>query len=639
MNTYSAARITFASIQYLPRRLVQVLSLLLLSLPVLADQAVPERTELEQAWSDEIRESFWFTSQGSRIMPYDWFLVLEQPDNQTLFRDNAHFAQLGYLPMNASKLNPDALPIGFVKDNDKNYKPGFIGMTCSACHTNQLDYKDKKFLIDGAPTLANFVQFYDRLVVSLNNTYQNDAKFERFAKTLLGAKYNANSARNLRAELQKVALAATERQTVNALPADFPKDFTSFGRLDAFGNIQNAGTAFALSKVSNRNSPTGPVSYPFLWGTHQSDVVQWNASAPNTPVIGPLVRNIGEVVGVFGGLSIEERSWWDIRKFFGLKFKYHSSVDMEGLGNLESWVKTLKSPQWPADTLPAIDVAKAAKGSVLYEKNCASCHQVIPRDQEYDKYKANKTPVTEIGTDPVTAFNASCHVAKSLILEGSKEKILVGDKFGAKTAAINIPVNGVVGMVLKHPIKAIKAGLIPEKVNTHSKKLSNEATEKTTQETATQETTPEYQENEDTLTQLVKQNLTARQALRPQKVDKGTDSEWDNDVCPNGLEGLVYKGRPLNGIWATAPYLHNGSVPSLWQLMLKPEERITTFKVGSREFDPVNVGYITDTGPSEFNVLDKDGKVFPGNSNQGHKYGTELSDEEKWQIVEYMKTL
>src|SRR5690606_24698234 len=65
---------------------------------------------------------------------------------------------------------------------------------------------------------------------------------------------------------------------------------------------------------------------------------------------------------------------------------------------------------------------------------------------------------------------------------------------------------------------------------------------------------------------------------------------------------LSYKARSLNGIWATAPYLHNGSVPSLYDLLLPkkrpgdPEEgeyRPDEFMVGSREFDPVKVGFRT----------------------------------------------
>jgi hypothetical protein len=100
---------------------------------------------------------------------------------------------------------------------------------------------------------------------------------------------------------------------------------------------------------------------------------------------------------------------------------------------------------------------------------------------------------------------------------------------------------------------------------------------------------------------------------------------------------MVYKARPLDGIWATAPYLHNGSVPNLYQLLLPSTERATTFQVGSRVFDPVNVGFVSDEGPFRFDTLLK------GNSNKGHegsRYGTDkLSDKERWELVEYLKTL
>ena len=110
-------------------------------------------------------------------------------------------------------------------------------------------------------------------------------------------------------------------------------------------------------------------------------------------------------------------------------------------------------------------------------------------------------------------------------------------------------------------------------------------------------------------------------------------------------------GRPLNGIWATAPYLHNGSVPNLWELLKKPKDspindpqmkkefRIQEFWVGSREFDPDNVGFDTKKGLSHFKVFTSEGKIQGGNSNLGHTWGTRLSDEQKKQLLEYMKTL
>ena len=573
---------------------------------VSADGKVPERTWLPQGWDADTRTKFWFTSQGARIIPYTWFMWLEQADSEQLFRHTDHMEMLRYLPIEASSSNPAGLPIGFVADHDKDTGEAWMGMTCAACHTHQIDYQGNKLLVDGAPTLANFVLFFDRLVSALNETQKNDAKFDRFAKKVLADNYSENAAKALRQAVSDLALSSAERVEVNRLPDSLPEDFTSYARLDAFGNIQNAGTAFALNDLANRNIPNGPVSYPFLWGTHQSDVVQWNASAPNTPIVGPLARNVGEVVGVFGGLSISEASWW--QKLLGKKHIYSSHIDIEGLGYLESMVKTLKSPAWPVDVLPSIDQVKAAQGSVLFAETCQGCHQVIAREDEGNKYKATQVPIKHVGTDPVTATNADRHCAKTLTLEGTKKAILIGDDFGPISAAIEIPVNGSIGVILNQPIKALEAGLRPIRTKTTDSDTKHESLES-----------------------HLEDHLAA--------VQKKLGSAPNGTTCGDPNKVLVYKARPLNGIWATAPYLHNGSVPNLRSMLDKPEDRPTSFWVGSREFDPMSVGYLTDKGLNEFQVLDKQGEIQAGNSNRGHDYGTDWSDEEKWAVVEYLKTL
>jgi hypothetical protein len=104
--------------------------------------------------------------------------------------------------------------------------------------------------------------------------------------------------------------------------------------------------------------------------------------------------------------------------------------------------------------------------------------------------------------------------------------------------------------------------------------------------------------------------------------------------------GAKYKARPLDGIWATAPYLHNGSVPNLDALLRPAAQRPKSFTIGVRTFDPVRVGFLTDVaGFPRFNVSGPDGSPIAGNSNAGHEFGAKLSDVERAQLVEYLKTL
>jgi hypothetical protein len=125
------------------------------------------------------------------------------------------------------------------------------------------------------------------------------------------------------------------------------------------------------------------------------------------------------------------------------------------------------------------------------------------------------------------------------------------------------------------------------------------------------------------------------------------------DRCLQGNDPLLaYKARPLTGIWATAPYLHNGSVPTLYDLLLPPKDRPQRFLVGTREFDPERVGYVT-RGPDGtlleqssgdnsfvFDTRDAGGRMIDGNSNAGHDYGNaSFSPEERMALVEYMKGL
>ena len=127
------------------------------------------------------------------------------------------------------------------------------------------------------------------------------------------------------------------------------------------------------------------------------------------------------------------------------------------------------------------------------------------------------------------------------------------------------------------------------------------------------------------------------ESLPPEELADFMRKRPEPDVCGPNSTLMAYKGRPLDGIWATAPYLHNGSVASLYEILLPAADRLQRFHVGSQELDPVNVGFVTTAVPGS-TELDT---ALPGNSNAGHDtYGNaSFTEAQRRALVEYMKTL
>jgi hypothetical protein len=99
-----------------------------------------------------------------------------------------------------------------------------------------------------------------------------------------------------------------------------------------------------------------------------------------------------------------------------------------------------------------------------------------------------------------------------------------------------------------------------------------------------------------------------------------------------------YVSVPLEGLWLRAPYLHNGSVPSLVDLLEKTNQRPKVFRRGYDVYDPVRVGFVS-SGPEADHVGTLFDTSLPGGGNDGHLYGTELPAADKAALIEYMKTL
>jgi hypothetical protein len=133
------------------------------------------------------------------------------------------------------------------------------------------------------------------------------------------------------------------------------------------------------------------------------------------------------------------------------------------------------------------------------------------------------------------------------------------------------------------------------------------------------------------------QSYTPKLAKIQKKYGDGYDWGWHHFAKTDG-----YANQPLDGIWARAPYLHNGAVPTLWHLLQPQQDRPKSFFIGHGVYDAENVGFRLDAeqvGTRKSFQFDTEQN---GNSNSGHsgeKYGTELPDDAKRDLIEYLKTL
>jgi hypothetical protein len=523
-------------------------------------------TYLDQGWSPDTARWWYFLSQGTAFMPYQWFLALEQPVGTELFSSPGNMKRLGFLiePPDP-RYNPAGLPVGFATvrlDFDRQryacFKGDWVGFACASCHTGQVNYHGHRIRIEGGPARHSIELFQNELGKALAATASDEGKRTRFIRrvTATSGTGPAELATSLACYLQAVGDDAAFLKQAEDNSTEKPTP-SGFARLDAHERGVNLFLGAPLKELKNYVPETAPVSFPALWDTPYFDWVLYNAAIRQ-----PLARNVIEALGVQAPIRHETI----------VQDKVAHNVHMDNVVSGQRALRDLKSPVWPEGILGLIDVAKANRGRELYDQLCLRCHQRIdrlthaPRDRSASAQGEIVIPTVElqsVGTDPRQAQTFERRKVTLTKIGGPLE------------------------------IASYKAGeLVVGKI--------------------VEQWIAESPEN----------------SRRAQEVNLGRPNEF------RAL--LAYRARPLNGIWATAPYLHNGSVPSLYQLLLPPSQRVREFYVGNWDFNPETVGFESD---SPFEGAFKYDTSLPGNSNAGHTYGTDLSDMDRRALIEYLKTL
>ena len=210
-------------------------------------------------------------------------------------------ARYGLLPQPSDpKYNPDGLPIGVSKTvvNDGRWKGEWVGLGCAACHNGQLEYKGTKIRISGgnANTL-DILGFIQGLDDALAATVADPEKFTRLAEKL--GKNDDAGKEGLRRRLQQDAEAINRYRSRTALTPIV----VGPGRMDALGLIHNQVQSNTMGVPENWRAALAPVKPSFCWNVPQSAWAQWSGVLKD-----PILRNLGEVMGVFAKIDLTSKS-------------------------------------------------------------------------------------------------------------------------------------------------------------------------------------------------------------------------------------------------------------------------------------------------------------------------------------------
>jgi mono/diheme cytochrome c family protein len=652
---------------------------------------------------------------------YDWFVNLELPLSRQRFAAPDNMRKYRFLvDPQPSAANPDQLPIGFSRHFDAGIGEYVLDITCAACHTGEIqvtkDGKTRAIRIDGGQAMHGFTDmsrgsFAPVLAAALIGTSVNPWKFDRFAQKVLGNGYPEG-----KPQLRKAMRATIKTILASGQNNPFRRLYPvheGFGRTDALGRIGNTAFGDHLSET-NYQVGDAPVSYPYLWNIWKFDWVQYNGSVSQ-----PLARNVGEALGV-GAIAPLRNS---MNAPLPPSERYRSSVNIAGLVRIEHALQVLRPPRWPEEILGAVDREKAARGGELFKQRCQECHG--PNIAEPARARASAPlkpsnevawrieiiPVDHIGTDPAAAegfmkrrYDISATGLTTADLANALRPLLTRSlardvrfrltEVVRLRAASGAPVESLASLLVAYPdpdatavpsipadsFRAIDAAIvelglepnIPDADTRPDDWLSCYV------ECHLRNLLWDVRHGADNierkLAKLDPKNLSEGLALNlvgiliKNRFYADYAIDYATQQCLEGFGALDlpqeiagYKPRPLEGVWSTPPFLHNGSVPSLYEMLLPPDKRTRRFFVGRREYDPKHVGYVTepdDDGGDDGFWLDTS---IRGNHNTGHAFaadaatwqkhqadpkknplphgviGPEFTDDERFAIIEYLK--
>ena len=581
--------------------------------PKLTAENVYNLRYLNEGWTESERQSFYYTPQGTELlgMDYSWFQNLELPLSHEMLVSETTMRGWGFIVapgQRASAINPGNLPVGFGRHIDPVSGKERLDIGCATCHTGELHYRGYALRVDGGQSVqsipdAHRGEFITTLGASVVETLINPRKWERFADRVVGR--DKSKRKQLRKQLWAFA-GRLKAFTGGAGAARYYPVEEGRGRTDAVGRIGNVVFGYDLDEPSNYRIADAPASYPFLWDIWRFDWVQYTGFTNQA-----MARNVGESLGVLAPIKLVDRKG---KLITGTDFG-RSVVDVDGMHCVEGLLRKLKPPKWPQDILGRIDIERAKRGEKLFADRCVFCHG--PHISQPYRWQVASGP--KQGVKGQAAVNWRWDMAGEVRKDDSgyyrpDQRARIWSLPWISTATIGTDPKLADNFVNnRYDASKLVPGSKPVNAGDGLQLLLNELV-------------PKF---------YAQWNIDSAEQV----------ADYDGLNVPFRIENRrAYTSRPLHGVWATPPFLHNGSVPTIYDLLSPLRARPKTFYVGNREYDPKKLGYITRKTEGSF-LFDTS---IPGNRNTGHLFtdvetpgriGNLLSENERYDLIEYLKVM
>ncbi len=618
---------------------------------------------LGQDWPTAARALWYGTGTGSRLIPDVWYRALVRADDGTTFAARSNLNRYGFRFCDATSRDP----IGFVLDSDPVRAPA-IGLSCAACHTGHLTDGTRQFVVHGGAAAVDLQSFTTDLFAAVlklrSGPYQTAMQTEdwlQFSAKVLGKTATPQDVMALHQQVSDWLQARKDVQGSIHKGGDW-----GFGRQDAVMVALNTVAALSQGRFpGGLPAANGPVSIPSVWLTPDMQRLQWPGAVESPADIGLL--GVGEAAAVLPAVSkgigsYAEVTLPDADPFAGPGVApVESSVRLGNLIRLQDAMADLPPPLWPKEW-GVIDRTSAEyrAGEALYTEHCAACHARIdsakpqgiadatgsaiapppsggtPVVRLFNVFAVQGDAMPAVGTDPMTACNAFTHTTW-----GGKLLTLT-DVMTAMRAYADL------GPDVAKPMPFAKGSATLRLLTDLSLRIL-------------------WAEMPDASAVRSSADFAAWLDRTPQADPLAKDQNQDDQAPPSRIADLDkagkacaarlaalrlaapdtiapgYKAGPLAGIFASAPYLHNGSVPTLDALLSAPDARPDQFAVGAVLFDPVKVGLgpaIKEGANALYKVTDLRGRIIAGNSNEGHVYpAAALTEVQRAQLILFLKGL